>query len=108
VTTAGYLGELLRLAGGDNIVPPSLGAFPLVDPELIVATNPDVMLLLDAPYGESAATVAARPGWGGLDAVRAGAMVEFTQEQVDLLNRAGPRLPDALALLVATLREYRD
>ena len=108
VTTAGYLGELLRLAGGDNIAPPSLGAFPLVDPELIVATNPDVMLLLDAPYGESAATVAARPGWGGLDAVRAGAIVEFTQEQVDLLNRAGPRLPDALALLVATLREYRD
>ena len=102
-----YLGELLTLAGGANVVAAELGAFPLVDPEYIVAQDPDVLLLLDAPFGESADTVRVRPGWRALSAVAEGAIIEFTQPQVDLLNRAGPRLPEALELLIDVLEEYR-
>lgn len=102
-----YLGELLTLARADNIVPARLGDFPQVDPELVVAEDPQVMILLDAPYGESAETVAARPGWGALSAVRDGAVIELDQASVDLLTRAGPRLPDALELLIELLEEFR-
>ncbi|MDZ7707195.1 MAG: ABC transporter substrate-binding protein [Trueperaceae bacterium] len=102
-----YLGELLTLARADNIVPGRLGDFPQVDPELVVAEDPQVMILLDAPFGESAETVAARPGWGSLSAVRDGAVIELDQASVDLLTRAGPRLPDALELLIELLREVR-
>ncbi len=102
-----YLGSLLTLAGGQNIVPARLGDFPLVDPELIVASDPDVLLMLDGPYGESIEMLQARPGWRALSAVADGAVVLFTSEQVDMLNRAGPRLPDALALLIEVLEEYR-
>jgi iron complex transport system substrate-binding protein len=102
-----YLGELLTLAGAVNVVPAELGDFPQVDPELVIARDPDVILLLDAPYGESAASVAARPGWSGLSAVRRGAVLELDQDQVNLLTRAGPRLPDALEALLELLAPER-
>ncbi len=94
-----FLGSLLTLAGARNIVPAGLGDFPQVDPELVIEADPDLLLLLDAPYGETAARVAARPGWGGLRAVRSGAVIEATSAEVDLLTRAGPRVADALELL---------
>lgn len=102
-----YLGELLTLAGADNVVPAELGDFPQVDPELVIARDPDVILLLDAPYGVTAASVAARPGWSGLRAVERGAVLELDQDQVDLLTRAGLRLPDALEALIELLAPVR-
>lgn len=102
-----YLGELLSLAGADNVVPAELGAFPQVDPELVIASDPDVILLLDAPYGVSAASVAARPGWSSLSAVERGSVLELDQGQVNLLTRAGPRLPDALEALLELLAPER-
>lgn len=102
-----YLGTLLDLAGGANVVPADRGAFPLVDPEFVVDADPEVILLLDAPSGESAATLAARPGWGAIDAVAEGGVVPLTQAQVDLLTRAGPRLPEALTLLADLLEGFR-
>jgi len=102
-----YLGELLDLARAENIVPAELGAFPLVDPELVVARDPDAIILLDAPFGESAASVAARPGWSELQAVRNGAVLELSQAQVNLLTRAGPRVADALETLIELLEAVR-
>jgi iron complex transport system substrate-binding protein len=98
-----YLGQLLRRAGARNVVPADLGDFPQVDPELVIEADPEVILLLDAPFGESLETLAARPGWAGIDAVRSGRVIELTQDQVDLLTRPGPRLPEALALLLDLL-----
>ncbi|NBC94831.1 MAG: ABC transporter substrate-binding protein, partial [Deinococcus-Thermus bacterium] len=98
-----YLGQLLRRAGARNIVPAELGDFPQVDPELVIEADPEVILLLDAPFGERLETVAERPGWAGIDAVRSGRVIELTQDQVDVLTRPGPRLPEALALLLDLL-----
>lgn len=98
-----FIGSLLALAGGATIVPADFGDFPLLDPEFVVAADPDLILLANAPYGESLASLRERPGWGGLSAVVAGAVVELTQNQVDVLNRAGPRLGEAVQLLAALL-----
>jgi iron complex transport system substrate-binding protein len=102
-----YLGQLLRLAGARNVVPAGLGDFPQVDPELVIDADPEAILLLDAPFGESLATLAERPGWSAIEAVRSGRVLELTQPQVDLLTRPGPRLPDALALLIELLGPER-
>lgn len=99
----GFIGTLLTLAGGENVVTSAMGDFPLVDPEFVVATDPQVIVLADAPYGVSAASVAERPGWAGIAAVRDGRVVELTQAQSDVLSRAGPRVTEALALLVRIL-----
>lgn len=96
-----YIGVLVSKAGGDNLLDASMGQYPLVDPEAIVAGDPQVIVLLDAPFGESASSVAERPGWGALSAVEHGRVIAPTQVQVDMLSRPGPRLADAVALLAS-------
>ena len=99
----GFIGTLIALAGGDNIVGAELGEFPLLDPEYIVAADPHVIILGDAPYGESLETLRARPGWSDLSAVAHGRVVELTAEQVDMISRPGPRLGEAVELLARIL-----
>ena len=98
-----YLGTLLTLAGGANVVTAAMGAFPLVDPEYVVASDPQVVLLTDAPFGVTAEDVASRPGWAGIRAVRDGRVIELDQDAVNLLSRAGPRMGDAVLLLARIL-----
>lgn len=94
-----FIGEIISLAGGDNIVTADLGAFPKLDPEFIVAANPEIILLADAAYGESAESLAARAGWADIAAISSGKVYELSPEQVDIINRPGPRIIDALFLL---------
>jgi iron complex transport system substrate-binding protein len=103
VGPSSFIGGLLELAGAQNIVPGGLGDFPLLDPELIVLANPEVILLADAPYGVSAASLLDRPGWAQLAAVRDGRVVEFSQVQTDLVSRTGPRVAQALRVLAEAL-----
>lgn len=96
-----YLGELVEAAGGVNIVTQEMGDFPQLDPEYVVAADPQVIILTDAPFGITAAEVAARPGWSGLAAVEQGRVYELSQSDADLLSRAGPRLGSAIRLLAS-------
>lgn len=101
------VGAILEIAGGTNALDASFGDYPRVDPEQVVARDPQVILLMDAPYGVDAADVAARPGWGGLRAVRDGRVIELTQAQVDALSRPGPRLLEAARALARLLHPER-
>lgn len=98
-----YIHELLIAAGGENVVPESLGQFPQVDPEFVVAADPQVILLLDAPFGVTGADVRARPGWDGIAAVKNDAVIELTDHSTDALSRAGPRLAEAVRILAGLL-----
>ncbi len=102
-----YLGTLLAKAGGQTIVRASMGEYPQVDPEYVVQQDPQVVLLMDAPYGQTLAAAEARPGWAGLRAVKDGRVVALDHQQVDLLSRAGPRMGDAVLLLARLLHPDR-
>ena len=102
-----YLGTLLRKAGGRTIVTEAMGEYPQVDPEYVVQQDPQVVLLMDAPYGQTVAKAEARPGWSGLRAVRDGRVLALDQQQVDVLSRAGPRMGDAVVLLAKLLHPGR-
>ena len=93
-----YIGTLINKAGGRTIVEAGMDDFPLLDPEFVVAADPDVIVLGDAPFGESAATLKERPGWEGLRALETGRVAELTPEQVDIVNRSGPRVAEAVRL----------
>lgn len=93
-----FIGVLLEKAGAQNIVEATLGDFPQLDPEYIVAADPDVIILADAPYGESRESLAARAGWDSLSALKTGSVFELSQEQVDMSNRSGPRIAEAVEL----------
>lgn len=92
---ASFIGELLAGLGLANIVPGSLGPFPLLNPEHVVRSDPDLILVAD----RHAAELARRPGWAALRALRAGRVCAYTPEEGDLLSRAGPRIGEAAAAL---------
>ncbi len=107
VGPSSYLGTLLAKAGGATVVTAAMGEYPQVDPEFVVQRDPQVVLLMDAPYGQTVAGAESRPGWQGLTAVRDGRVITLTQPQVDLLSRAGPRMGDAVLLLARLLHPGR-
>jgi iron complex transport system substrate-binding protein len=64
-----------------------------------VDADPEVILLGDAAYGQSAETVKAREGWDGMTAVKNDRIVAVDDIVV---TRPGPRIADGLyALIVA-------
>jgi len=68
-----FVAEMVRLAGGDPVTTGSPTVFS-ISLERLVGADPEVIVLGDANYGVSATDVAARPGWGDMAAVKAGAI----------------------------------
>ncbi|MFC3862533.1 ABC transporter substrate-binding protein [Deinococcus antarcticus] len=89
-----FIGALIAKAGGQTIVPAKLGNFPKIDPELIVKSNPRVMIGLTPDDAKK------RPGWANLQAVKTNRVYKPTDEERDALVRPGPRLAVALRSLI--------
>lgn len=62
--------DMIRLAGGENIAGEMPLANPVLNAEAILAADPEVIVL--SPWCDSPETIAARPGWNHIAAVRAG------------------------------------
>lgn len=97
---AGFPDEMIRRAGGRNVVTEG-GAYPLLGLERVVVLDPD--LIVNAAMGEAKADEAIakdRPGWASVRAVREGRVVRIRDE---VILRPGPRIGEALAELARTL-----
>ena len=92
-----FVGVLLSKAGGENVIPSTLGEFPKINPELIAAANPGVIL------GASLADISKRPGWSSLRAVRDGRVFSLTPEEREVVVRPGPRLASGVRVLAHIL-----
>lgn len=97
---ASFIGETLAQLGLRNIVPAALGPFPRLNPEFAVAADPDLLIV---PH-EVVATLAQRPGWAQLRAVRARQICALEPAELDALVRAGPRLAEGAQRIVACVR----
>jgi iron complex transport system substrate-binding protein len=98
-----FVQDLIERAGGENIAANAEAAWVQLSAEAIIAADPEIIFLADHPFGESAETVKARPGWEKISAVVNGRIVELTQEQGDMVSRPGPRVVDALELIARAL-----
>ena len=87
--------------GVANIVPASLGPFPLLNPEFVVRADPDVVMVAQRSFQG----MVQRPGWGNLRAIREKRVCLFTPEQSDMLVRPGPRMADAARLMAQCLTD---
>jgi iron complex transport system substrate-binding protein len=76
-TSKSFVGQIPALFGLRNIADSSgSNPYPSLSSEYIVASDPGVIILADTVCcGQSAATVAARPGWSTTAAVRDGAVL---------------------------------
>jgi iron complex transport system substrate-binding protein len=100
VTSESFIGTLFTAAGLVNIADEGNAgnAYPQLSEERVLAADPDLIFLADAyPGGESKQTVAARPGWADLTAVRTGAVIEL---DTDVASRWGPRIVDLQRAIV--------
>jgi iron complex transport system substrate-binding protein len=95
-----FINQLIDRAGGSNIAS-DLEGYPQMSLEQVVAADPAFIILGDARYGVSSESIAQRPGWENLSAVKNGQVVPFND---DLVSRPGPRLVDALEELAKLLR----
>jgi iron complex transport system substrate-binding protein len=97
---ASFIGESLKRLGLDNAVPAGWGPFPQLNPEFVVLARPQ--LLMGA--ADELQTLAKRPGWRTLAAVRAQHWCAFTPAQMEVLVRPGPRMGEAAQLVAACLQ----
>jgi iron complex transport system substrate-binding protein len=105
LTTAGgpsFINEVIRRAGGVNVARKLARAYVHVNPEMVVAWDPDVILLgRMAPHDAAREALARRIGWGKVAAVRNGRVIGDIHP--DLLLRPGPRLVEGVRALAARL-----
>jgi iron complex transport system substrate-binding protein len=92
-TSKTFIGHVYSDFNLVNIADKAAGAdssgYPQLSQEYLVTANPQIVFLGDAQYGENAKTLAARPGWSAIDAVKNGHVVELPS---DIPSRWGPRL----------------
>jgi iron complex transport system substrate-binding protein len=93
VTSDTFIGQLLALVGLKNIadaVGKGSGGYPQLSAEYIVQADPDLIFLADTICcGQSPRTVARRPGWAGIAAVRGDDVIPLDD---DVASRWGPRV----------------
>lgn len=106
-TSKSFIGEVYGLFGLANIADPADrngGGYLQLSAEFIVRSDPDIIFLADADCcGQSAATLAARPGWDQIRAVREGTVVALDG---DVASRWGPRTVDFVRSVASALRSF--
>jgi iron complex transport system substrate-binding protein len=93
-TSKTFIGGLVGTLGLENIADGAGGAsdYPQLSAEHIIKSDPGLIVLADTKCcQQTAATVAARPGWSGLKAIKGGTVVEMDD---DIASRWGPRIVD--------------
>lgn len=108
-TSHTFIGQMYTLLGLQNIADKagSSSDYPQLSAEYIIASNPDLIVLADTVCcGQTRATVAARPGWSNIAAVKTGEVVPVNDS---IASEWGPRIVlflKAVASAVKTLEGH--
>ncbi len=108
VTSKTFIGRVYGLFGLRNIADAARkgGAYPQLSGEYILAANPDLVVLADTRCcKQNAATVAKRPGWDRIAAVKNRRVVALDD---DIPSRWGPRIVDFVRQIATVVRRIRS
>jgi iron complex transport system substrate-binding protein len=106
-TSSTFIGQLYSLLGLENIADPADDqgfGYPQLSPEYIISANPDLIFLADAVWGESAETLAERPGWAELTAIQNNWVVDLDETS----GRWGPRVVDFLTQIHSAITDLTN
>jgi iron complex transport system substrate-binding protein len=109
-TSKTFVGQVYTALGLRNIadaVPDTFGTgYPQLSAEYVVSSSPDLIVLADSICcGQKPSTVAARPGWDRISAVRTGSIVRIDDS---IASRWGPRLVNFFRAMSAALSRLRQ
>jgi len=94
-TSATFIGQVYKILGLTNIADAATAAapdYPQLSAEFIVSSNPDLIVLADTKCcSQNLDAVAARPGWGVINAVKTRQVIGVDD---DIASRWGPRVID--------------
>jgi iron complex transport system substrate-binding protein len=103
-TSSTFVGKVYSALGLRNIADAADSSgtgYPQLSAEYIVSSSPDLIVLADSICcGQKPSTVAARPGWDRVSAVRTGSILRVDDS---IASRWGPRLVDFFRALSAAL-----
>lgn len=91
-----FLNDLITLAGGTNVAAAAKTAYPTISAEEVIRADPDVIVLDDAAFGTTVDSIAKRPGWSALSAVKNQRVYPL---DANLMSRPGPRVAEAAETL---------
>ncbi|MGA1158873.1 MAG: ABC transporter substrate-binding protein, partial [Candidatus Nanopelagicaceae bacterium] len=104
-TSKTFIGTVYRDLSLINVADAASGAdssgYPQLSAEFLIQSNPEIIFLADAQYGENASTVKARSGWQSIDAVKRGRIIELP---ADIPSRWGPRIVDFYELVAKAIK----
>lgn len=99
-----FIGSVYSLFGLENIAdgaPDATAGYPQLSSEAVLQADPDLIFLADTKCcGQTPETVAARPGWAELTAVREGGVFPLDD---DVASRWGPRVVDLVRSVSAAV-----
>jgi len=108
-TSKTFVGKVYAALGLRNIADEadSVGTgYPQLSAEYVVAASPDVIVLADTVCcGQKSSTVASRPGWDRISAVRTGSIVRIDDS---IASRWGPRLVNFFRAMSSALARLRQ
>ena len=109
VTSKTFIGQVYTALGLRNIADAADGAgfgYPQLSSEYVVSASPDLIVLADTVCcGQKPSTVAARPGWDRVSAVRSGSIVRVHDS---IASRWGPRLVNFFRAMSSALTRLRQ
>jgi cobalamin transport system substrate-binding protein len=108
-TSRTFVGKVYQALGLRNIADAADSAgfgYPQLSAEYVVSASPDVIVLADTVCcGQKPSTVAARPGWDRISAVRTGSIVRIDDS---IASRWGPRLVNFFRAMSSALARLRQ
>ena len=103
-TSSTFIGKVYADFGLKNIADAASnaddGGYPQLQNEFLIASNPNIIFLADAQYGEDANKVALRPGWSEISAVKTMKIISLP---ADISSRWGPRIIDFYRIVTDAL-----
>lgn len=108
VTSSTFIGRVYALFGLKNIADAAdTGGtgYPKLSPEYVVSQSPDIVVLADINCcAQTPRTVAARPGWSHVSAVRTGTIVRIDDS---IASRWGPRIVNFVRAVAGALAHLK-
>ena len=104
-TSQTFIGKVYKSFNLKNIADLAAGAdsagYPQIQAEYLIKTNPKIIFLADAQYGQNYESVSTRPGWSSISAVKKKNVIALPE---DIPSRWGPRLADFYEFIATALK----